>query len=205
MNILRTCLLVAAFVFSAAFLGGCATRWTKPGFDLNAWQVDYNNCIIQSSRLFPPQYHTSTIYTVTSPIETNCERIGTYVSCSTTGGESHPITVTEDLSRGNRDKAWESCIRALGYYPVEEKKGAISEAEHKRAKEKIAPTQTDNTDTDKKLQELDELRKSGVLSEEDYNKAKKRLSETQKLNELRQSGVLSEEEYNKAKARLTGK
>lgn len=83
--------------------------------------------------------------------------------------------------------------------------GVISEAEHKRAKEKITPTQTDNTDTDKKLQELSELRKSGVLSEADYNKAKKRLTELQKLNELRQSGVLSEDEYNKAKARLMEK
>lgn len=60
-------------------------------------------------------------------------------------------------------------------------------------------------DTDKQLQELGELRKNGVLSEDDYNKAKKRLTETQKLNELRQSGVLSEEEYNKAKARLKEK
>lgn len=83
--------------------------------------------------------------------------------------------------------------------------GVISEAEHKRAKEKITPTQADNTDTDKKLQELDELRKSGVLSEADYNKAKKRLTELQKLNELRQNGTLTDEEYNKAKARLMEK
>lgn len=83
--------------------------------------------------------------------------------------------------------------------------GVISEAEHKRAKEKITPAQTDNTDTDKKLQELSELQKSGVLSEADYNKAKKRLTELQKLNELRQNGVLTEEEYNKAKARLMEK
>lgn len=83
--------------------------------------------------------------------------------------------------------------------------GVIPDAEHKRAKENITPTQTDNMDTDKKLKELDELHKNGVLSEADYIKAKKRLAELQKLNELRQNGTLTDEEYNKAKARLMEK
>lgn len=81
----------------------------------------------------------------------------------------------------------------------------IPDNEHKRVPDKITTTQTDNNNTDKKQQELDDLRKNGVLSEEDYNKAKKRLTELQKLNELRQNGTLTDEEYNKAKARLTGK
>lgn len=85
------------------------------------------------------------------------------------------------------------------------KQGVISKDEYKRAKDKIAPTQTDDAEIYKKLQGLEDLRKNGVLSEEDYNKAKKRLTELQKLNELRQSGTLSEEEYNKAKARLSEK
>ena len=66
-------------------------------------------------------------------------------------------------------------------------------------------TQKDSTDLNRKLQELDDLHKKGILSEADYNKAKKRVIDIQKLNELRKSGILSEEEYNKAKARLMAK
>lgn len=83
--------------------------------------------------------------------------------------------------------------------------GIITEEEHKRATDNIEPPQADSADLNKKLQELDDLHKKGILSDDDYNKAKKRLTELQKLNELHQSGILSEEEYNKAKARVMEK
>lgn len=81
----------------------------------------------------------------------------------------------------------------------------ISDDEHKSVKDKITASQTDNSEINKKLLELSELNKSGVLSDEDYKKAMKRLTELQKLNELRQNGTLTDEEYNKAKARLMEK
>ena len=84
---------------------------------------------------------------------------------------------------------------ALPNSPVVSKK--ISAAEVK--------TGQPGEETGQKLNELKELHSSGVLSDEDFNKAKTRLIQMQKLEDLYKSGVLSEQEYKRAKARITGK
>lgn len=63
------------------------------------------------------------------------------------------------------------------------------------------------------MEKLDKLREGGVISADEYNRAKEKITpqtdstdtdkKLEKLGELRKSGVLSEEDYNKAKKRLT--
>lgn len=64
------------------------------------------------------------------------------------------------------------------------------------------------------IEKLDKLLEDGVISEEEYKRAKGNITPTQtdnaeidkklqELSELRKSGVLSEKDYNKAKKRLT--
>ena len=64
------------------------------------------------------------------------------------------------------------------------------------------------------IEKLDKLREGGIISEEEYKRAKSKISSTQtdnseinkklqELSDLHKSGVLSEEDYNKAKKRLT--
>lgn len=55
-----------------------------------------------------------------------------------------------------------------------------------------------------KLKALEELHASGVLSDEDFNKAKTRLIQMQKLEDLYKSGVLSEQEYKRGLSRISG-
>ena len=56
-----------------------------------------------------------------------------------------------------------------------------------------------------KLKTLEELHSSGVLSDEDFNKAQTRVIQMQKLEDLYKSGVLTEKEYRRAAARVSGK
>lgn len=72
--------------------------------------------------------------------------------------------------------------------------------------------QRNNMDAVTSLNKLDALRKDGVISEEEYKRAKEKIEpqtdntdtdkKLQELGELRKSGVLSEADYNKAKKRL---
>ncbi len=61
------------------------------------------------------------------------------------------------------------------------------------------------TKTTEKLRELEELHSSGVLSDQDFSRAKNRLIQMQKLEDLYKSGVLTEQEYNRARARVSGR
>lgn len=64
------------------------------------------------------------------------------------------------------------------------------------------------------IEKLDKLREGGIISEEEYQRAKNKVTSTQtdkseinkklqELSDLHKNGVLSEEDYNKAKKRLT--
>lgn len=64
------------------------------------------------------------------------------------------------------------------------------------------------------MEKLDKLREDGIISEEEYKRAKSKLTliqtdnsevykQLQELSNLHKNGVLSEEDYNKAKKRLT--
>lgn len=105
-------------------LTACTTQWTKLGFNLEQWRKDNADCIAQAARAFPAQYSTYQLPGYTAPVRTNCYATGSLVNCTTTGGQSYPITVSNDLNEGNRNNAWEACIRAQGYYPVHENHAA---------------------------------------------------------------------------------
>lgn len=78
----------------------------------------------------------------------------------------------------------------------------------------VPTIQNTNEDTKTNINKLDELYKSGVLSQEEYNKAKNKLvtpqatesksvrDKLQELEELHKKEFLSDEDYNKAKNRL---
>ncbi len=58
---------------------------------------------------------------------------------------------------------------------------------------------------EKKLRELENLHASGVLSDQDFDRAKNRLDQMRKLEDLYKSGVLTEKEYKRAMGRVSGR
>lgn len=170
---------VLAVVFVVVILAGCAyryqSRWDKPDFVMEDFRKAEREYVMYAD---PVSYQAGAAYA------------------------DNPFK--QSLIQDAWIRAFENCMISKGYTKVE-RTTTLQNKEYKKTINNSVQNQTDNTDTDKKLQELSELHKNGVLSEADYNKARKRLTELQKLNELRQSGILSEEEYDKAKARLKEK
>lgn len=79
--------------------------------------------------------------------------------------------------------------------------------------EKVKVTQVNSTDAGTNIEKLDKLRKDGVISEDEYRRAKDKIlppqtddTETakklQELDDLHKKGILSEYSYNKAKKRV---
>lgn len=102
----------------------CGKTWTKPGFNMNQWNLDNANCKVHANSLFPPNMHTTQIPGISTPVQTNCYTIGGVTSCNTHGGPGTPINVTKDLNSQGRAQAWEACIRQRGYYQPKERKAA---------------------------------------------------------------------------------
>lgn len=80
--------------------------------------------------------------------------------------------------------------------------------------ETTTKSQGDNIEAGTSIEKLDKLRKDGVISEDEYKRAKGKITpaqtdnseinnKLQELSELHKNGVLSAEDYNKAKKRLT--
>lgn len=112
--------IAVIFLFVLSSLASCSKRWTKHGFQTSDWNIDSENCHRVAAQSFPPNYLTQQLPGYTSPVQTNCTNNGGMVNCTTTGGESYPITTVEDLNEGNRNRSWERCIRTKGYYTVGE-------------------------------------------------------------------------------------
>jgi hypothetical protein len=110
------------FISAAVTLAGCSTKWTKQGFNRHEWHKDSAICERDAAQIFPPQFITYQTPGYTTPVQSNCSRIGELVNCTTTGGDSYPITNVDDLNEENRRNAWERCIRARGYFTTNEAK-----------------------------------------------------------------------------------
>lgn len=118
--ILWRLILSLSVVSLAACSGRSAKRWTRDAFDLQQWNVDTAECQREAAQMFPPQFVSYQSPGYTAPTQTNCSNIGGNVNCTTSGGESYPITTNEDLNEDNRSNAWESCIRARQYVTADE-------------------------------------------------------------------------------------
>jgi hypothetical protein len=111
---------LAVFFFIILSLSACQTDWTKNGFNLQKWNIDHSNCQTEAAQLYPPQFISYHLPAYSDPLETNCSNIGDFVNCTTSGGESFPITSTRDVNELNRNNAWERCVRARGYYTTDQ-------------------------------------------------------------------------------------
>jgi Short C-terminal domain len=75
-----------------------------------------------------------------------------------------------------------------------------SASEERPSKQKLSADDPSIT-----MNNLEQLRESGLMSDEDYQKARKRLEKLNELDELHRNKILSDEEYTKAKKRLLEK
>lgn len=107
---------VATAFLALCVLSGCVT-WEKPGGTQATFDADKAQCIVSASQQAPPApVTTSTGAGYSTPVQTNCYRIGNAMNCTSTGGNYiAPVTTTYDANVVTRGYAFDSCMYSKGY------------------------------------------------------------------------------------------
>lgn len=94
-------------------VSGCAQKWHKAGATEADFYNDRIECISIANSLWPA--NRATIGTgYTTPINTNCNRLGNSINCQQTGGQYVPPT-NIDTSPIARSVEVRRCLQARGY------------------------------------------------------------------------------------------
>lgn len=111
--------LLLTMIVGMMLIGGCATKWVKPGGTEREFEATKAHCQSKSLSQYPPRLREVTIGTgYTTPVTTNCYSIGYSVNCYTTGGDYvPPIKMTVDDNDSSRKEATKGCLYQHGWTP----------------------------------------------------------------------------------------
>lgn len=114
----------ALAVFSFVSLGACVATTEsylyKEGATVAKTDTDYFQCEVEAARGIPQETRLATTPTFTTPVQTNCYRIGYSVQCNSTGGQTYGgQTYSYDANSELRATYFARCLAARGYNVVE--------------------------------------------------------------------------------------
>ena len=100
-------------------LGGCVTKWIKPGGTVAEFEGMKSSCSARAYGRYPPLLVQTEIRPAyTTPVQTQCYGAGYNVQCTTTGGETvAPEFVMVDQNDSIRDEDIQSCFYENGWTP----------------------------------------------------------------------------------------
>lgn len=88
----------------------------KAGANEAEIQRSVTNCQIEAAQRVPQQMVVQTTPSYTTPVQTQCNRIGTQTFCNSTGGDTYGgQTYTSDANAGLRVQAFAQCMGDKGY------------------------------------------------------------------------------------------
>lgn len=88
----------------------------KAGANEAEIQRSVTNCQIEAAQRVPQKMVSRTTPSYTTPVQTQCNRIGTQTFCNSTGGDTYGgQTYTSDANAGLRVQAFAQCMGDKGY------------------------------------------------------------------------------------------
>lgn len=178
------------------------------------WSYDNKGRALATFLIGTPNYNDFEGYhEIRAVLETTKDEIIKFYTISVNTKGQYSGSDTDDITKELNDLQIKKIAVELANRINSDRELISSKTQKQTAKQDSAPqpkTETQKANTEK----LDKLREGGVISEDEYKRAKGKITPTQtdnkeidkklqELSELNKSGVLSEEDYNKAKKRLT--